>query len=653
MEDAIKQFGQAPLLTACCLVPVNLLLDWWTEKEVDLNMCDPNGWSLLSLALMYDNTTVWQHLLRHNVLVNNGSITSLRVAIARRNTEAVDMLLDAGADVNRIGLDDPRCCLSEASLIDDIGTMRKLVERGANLNPSRESARYSTQSPLILACKYAWKAQTVDFLVTNGANVNEVVSGGHHRVASPLETAARYRKPEIVEALLDHGAGLCLNPSAKNIIDGITKPSAYQTFQQFLDRGYKPVDLQRCLQNTTIDLCCGGFKACVHRSELFDKLLDLGADINAVGQGPTILQKAVTVRSVSLIRFVQERGANINLVLVGHYLETALSAAAYNGWVLGLRHLLGHGADVKQHSRFSSPLLATLKRRTIVKTRKTKAFRCAEVLLNAGANVNAVCPDAELETALMATCVCDTYSRDRFELFLEHGADVNLSTERQSPLSIAAGEGNYEALRALLERGADPNCLLRGCFGSALAAGAYHGRFEECKLLLRSGAHPGSRLYGLFRNALEAALCGSRDYAADLPLFYFGHPDVVRLLLISGSKPPMPVLKSPDLPQACLFDLQHRLWRVRSTASSHRWPLVASLVSLPSLWAAIFWRLSSVQPNDFRRTLKQWFSPRPLPSFYVIIMAVVPDEEVNFRRPCYAAVVLRNETAERFFWAGR
>jgi len=74
---------------------------------------------------------------------------------------------------------------------------------------------------------------------------------------------------------------------------------------------------------------------------------------------------------------------------------------------------------------------------------------------------------------------------------LEHGADVDAiaqNAQRIRPLhAAAAGKGSLDLLRALLERGADPNARQSGGF-TALHTAADRGDVEMARLLLEYGA---------------------------------------------------------------------------------------------------------------------------------------------------------------------
>ena len=106
---------------------------------------------------------------------------------------------------------------------------------------------------------------------------------------------------------------------------------------------------------------------------------------------------------------------------------------------------------------------------------------------------------------------------------LKAGANVNGATDRQgeaSPLIGAARQGQLEAVRVLLDRGADPNMPVLGD-GSPLIGAAARGHLEVVSLLLDRGADP--------NQAVE--FDGSPLIAAA----EMGRTEVVRLLLDRGA----------------------------------------------------------------------------------------------------------------------
>jgi beta-lactamase regulating signal transducer with metallopeptidase domain len=110
------------------------------------------------------------------------------------------------------------------------------------------------------------------------------------------------------------------------------------------------------------------------------------------------------------------------------------------------------------------------------------------------------------------------------EELLRAGANVNCTTDNGqagNPLIGAAQEGHLEAVRLLLDWGADPNLVIRDD-GTPLIAAARDGRTDVVALLLDRGARIDQIVPGYFGNALNQA---SR----------YGRLGVVKLLVARGA----------------------------------------------------------------------------------------------------------------------
>ncbi|KAM0551778.1 hypothetical protein ACHAPJ_008347 [Fusarium lateritium] len=649
----------APILTICCVVPVYLLSDWWMEPDIDLNRCGPEGRSLLSISLMWNNVSVWKQLLRQKVSLESGSRSALLEAIVRGNDEQIDALLEAGADVNYVGLydsvtelpDDPMCCLSEAARRNDIDTMRKLIQHGADVNLQLSSTMGETPSPLMAACLSRNNAEAVLFLLENGAQVDRPYLkeyDEYHTDTTPLRTAISYRSYITASILVDHGASTSIRGSTQNVLGDFKLPcEGNELLRKLIGMGLRPPDLYACVRDTIFNYCCRAMDygdICIHRTETLEILFDLGVDINEPGNGSSVLAQAAHYKSIPAINFALDRGANINLLKRGRKHESAILAAASAVWAEGLKLLIARGADVNQNTGHTTPLIQACGLRYC-----PKQTECIRILLEAGANVNAVCPHGDYATALTRVM------RWRYEqptnslqLLMEAGANINLSNPRRNPLCSVVESRNELMTEVLLEMGADPNVLFEEEYGIALAAGACQGCLFECELLLEAGARTDLRLSGWFRNVMEAALYGI-EYANTWRLERSFA--ILHLLLRHGADPPMPIIKSPEPSAQTVVRCRGRDLRVRSTFGSHVWPLKPSFCCLPPIWATIIWRLATIRPDDFRRTLAQRSFPQPLPPFYVVVMKLEPYGNLKKLRPQYAIVVLSRNNVERFLWS--
>lgn len=115
----------------------------------------------------------------------------------------------------------------------------------------------------------------------------------------------------------------------------------------------------------------------------------------------------------------------------------------------------------------------------------------AELLLEHGADANAVARNAELEVAPLQSAAAGGHSK-LVVLLLEHGADPNTRQRGGfTALHAAAQNGDRESVEALLERGADKAALTdEGKTAADFAAAAGHDELGE---LLAPASSPSPR----------------------------------------------------------------------------------------------------------------------------------------------------------------
>jgi len=107
----------------------------------------------------------------------------------------------------------------------------------------------------------------------------------------------------------------------------------------------------------------------------------------------------------------------------------------------------------------------------------------------------------------------------RMQILQLTGANVNARTSCCTPLFLAAGSGNPEAVRFLIRRGADVNA--REQFGqTALSEAAFYGNIAVIKELLKSGADVNT--VGDDGTALDVAAKTNNAVVADLLKHYGG-----------------------------------------------------------------------------------------------------------------------------------
>jgi uncharacterized protein len=157
---------------------------------------------------------------------------------------------------------------------------------------------------------------------------------------------------------------------------------------------------------------------------------------------------------------------------------TALHWAAYRGNLETAQLLIRAGANIKTANRYGvTPL-------TLAASKGNAPI--VEMLLKAGADPNTALPEGE--TVLMTAA--RTGNVDVIRVLLAHGADVNAkeSWRGQTPLMWAAADNHPQAIKVLVELGAKIDARSAGGF-SALLFAARAGNLEAVRALLDAGAN--------------------------------------------------------------------------------------------------------------------------------------------------------------------
>lgn len=294
--------------------------------------------------------------------------------------------------------------------------------------------------------------------------------------------------------------------------------------------------------------------AAVGSATVVEMLLKAGADPKTLTtpDGETVLMTAARAGSVEAVKILLAGGADVN-AKENYRGQTALMWAAAERHPDVVKLLLEHGADWKVQSvarETSMPKLSAASSVTPMARGGLAAFHfaaregdleTARVMLDAGVDINQL--DADGTTGLVTSILNKRYSYAKF--LLDHGADPNLADTRGRAALYAAIDmrnQDYSAMpahkeddplpsldliRALLERGANPNAqltkFLPGRSGmdlgdTALGAGstplmraARAGDAPVMRALLDKGADPNLTTKDGDTALLFAAGVGYRD----------------------------------------------------------------------------------------------------------------------------------------------
>jgi len=234
-------------------------------------------------------------------------------------------------------------------------------------------------------------------------------------------------------------------------------------------------------------------------AEVVSLLLDLGADINAVGGSSksTPLRRAISSGHAEVVSLLLDRGADINAV-GGSSKSTPLGRAASSGHVEVVSLLLDRGADI-------NAVWGSSKTTALAEAALLGHVEVVSLLLDRGANINAIGGSSK-STALGRAAFSGHL--EVVTLLLDRGADINAVTGPYgTALATAASRGHAGVVSLLLDRGADIDAVgpveWRGL--TALAVAIKQGDIQITSLLLNRGADV-NHVCGEFGTALGWAV---------------------------------------------------------------------------------------------------------------------------------------------------
>ena len=312
------------------------------------------------------------------------------------------------------------CCLAAATLaaadlrlVDvvkagDIEAARGLLRQGISVNSPEADG-----TTALHWASHRSNLEMIQLLLDAGADVNSVNDLG----VTPVALASANRNPAVVGRLLDAGA----NPNLASVT-GITP----------LMNAVRTGDL-----------------------ESVARLLSHRADVNAreSARGQTALMWAVARRQPQIVRLLLEHGADVRA-----------RARIVDRMVMFEEYEAGLGADrtAVPTSRTVGSTIQVGGSTPLLFAATSGDLESSRLLLSAGADVNDAAPDGH---SALVIAIHNGYGR-LGALLLEYGADPNWSAGGFAPLHAAALRSDRDMVKALLDRGANPNArLTRGTPG--------------------------------------------------------------------------------------------------------------------------------------------------------------------------------------------
>ena len=430
------------------------------EHGADVNAVDEDGWSALTYAVNGGSKELVELLIAHGadintdcnfttavknkemlaILLNNKldvdkiaeSAEALSAAVDCSNKEAVELLINHGADVKTTAL--LNCHTIEIAKL--------LIDHGADVNVADEHGK----TALIVAAEKSNK-EMIELLIKHSANVNAADESGY----TALMFAAEHNNEELVEFLITHGADVnARSKIGKTALMIITKayPSFIKRYPKIMEILIEHgADVNAADEYGITPLMIAGNN---HNKEVLKFLIDHGADINArskLGNTPLMCCAYSERNAVTLI----ELGADVNAVNKQgtSVYERFVYLYGKNSGIVAF--LVQHGAKTNVPNLFIEAI---------------KNNNTDEVLkfINNGADLNLHFNIPCEYTPLMVAAQYD--SKEVAELLIEHGARVNCCIEVDNdhyyPLSAAAEYNAKNVAEVLLNHGAITDTIEEG-----------------------------------------------------------------------------------------------------------------------------------------------------------------------------------------------
>ena len=429
--NASGEVNITPLIMACHRGNKDAI-DVLLNGGADPTIGDIDGNTCLHEAVAQDCTQeVIEKIICHGADVNATSkdnVTALMRACKKGNIDAINILLNAGADPDIAGNDGYTCFHFAAGGYCSKETLQTIINHSTDVN----AAIKNNETTLMKAC-YTGNIDAINILLNAGANLHISDNYGdtwlHHAAFGDCTK-------DVFQTIIDHGADV--NATDKNnktalviACDKCNEGAINVLLNAGADPNISDDDGFASLQTAVYGDCS---------IEILQAVLDHGADVNATNKhNQTALIAASKKGSTDAINVLLNAGANPHIAKINGF--TWIHCA-----VLGdcnkevLQAIIDHGTDVNttDNNNVTALMIA--------------CERCNEgainVLFNAGADANLADVDGFtcLQWAVGVGC-----SKEILQAILDHGADVNATSKHnQTALMVASKKANIDAINVLL-----------------------------------------------------------------------------------------------------------------------------------------------------------------------------------------------------------
>lgn len=429
---------------------------------------------------------------RVDVFPENWKCTALFFASKNVNLEAVQFLIERGADANGRG-DCYSTPLIEAINEGSYEIVKLLIKRGADVNKKNRDKQNPLKAAIdnpILSAQFS--NQIAKLLIESGADVNGEKESFY--TSTPLFSASIKSDLELVRLLLNAGANVNAADNMGNSV--LSALMSFEWAPEESDSIYKITEL----------------------------LLAANAEINSVDvEGNSVLTKAALNPSLPLkmMQLLLDRGADVNSINSTGDSALSLLIENYRLWHetkdltrRKIKLLIKEGANIhlKNTKTGCTPLQLSI---------RSDIPEISKLLILGGAEINS---NSECEIVSLSEAAFYD-SAETVKLLLDHGSqEINTQKQNGTPLINAVQNGNFSLVKMLITQGAniDAQHTVEGC--TALYYAARHGSFATTKYLLDQGAITETK--EPCKNSILIAAVLSDSYSTVKLLLDYGLKDV-------------------------------------------------------------------------------------------------------------------------------
>ncbi len=338
---------------------------FWSRPG-SLNTKDFSGWTPLHRAIRDKHTEAVKILLGAGAEVNVKTKDGWTPLHGAPSPEVVKILLDAGADVNA-KTKNGWTPLHHGSPSPEV--VKILLDAGADVNAKTKNGK----TPLHMATS----SGSVKLLFKAGAAVN-----AREKFGTPLHIAVEWGFTEVTKALIEAGADI-------NIKNMYGKTPLYRAVEE----GRTEIAKQLLKAQAEVNITHKHGYVPVHWAALFGQtevvnaLIQAGAEVNATNDyDETPLLMAASRGHTGAVRLLIDAGAEVNAT--NDYDETPLLMAAFLGQTGAARLLIQAGANVNARDKDGrTPMDMARERKPYIDSRKQD--ECGRLLRKHGAKTGA------------------------------------------------------------------------------------------------------------------------------------------------------------------------------------------------------------------------------------------------------------------------